>query len=164
METVHSLDFLEAVKLGLSQGRSLLLKHCRLFHQETKDLMNPISEVFRELDFDDATAARQQRDDRLSELQTQGMVCVGENLYHVEGWRVFTLVATPPTRRQVSPSESAPVQSSRRDASRRATTDEPTQTQQKGRPRPRSSSSLERQSDSGERHRLPDPKRNYEVR
>jgi hypothetical protein len=125
--------------------------------------MNPTSEVFRELDFDDATAARQQRDDRLSELQTQGMVCVGENLYHVEGWRVFTLVATPPTR-QVSPSESAPVQSSRRDSSRRATTDESTQTQQKGRPRPRSSSSLEQQSNSGERRRLPDPKRNYEVR
>jgi hypothetical protein len=125
--------------------------------------MHPISEAFRELDFEDATAARQQRDDRLSELQTQGMVCIGENLYHVEGWRVFTLVATPPTR-QAFPSESAPVPSSRRASSRRATTDEPTQTQQKGRPQPRSSSSLERQSDSGGRRRLPDPKRNYEVR
>jgi hypothetical protein len=125
--------------------------------------MNPISEVFRELDFDDATAARQQRDNRLSELQTQGMVCIGENLYHVEGWRVFTLVATSPTR-QVSLPESAPVQSSRRDSSRRATTDETTQTQQKRRPQPRSSSSLEQQFDSGERRRLPDPKRNYEVR
>jgi hypothetical protein len=125
--------------------------------------MNSISEVFRELDFDDATAARQQRDQRLTELQTQGMVCIGENLYHVEGWRVFTLVATPPAQ-QVSHPEAASVRSARRASSLRATADEQTKPQQKGRPQPRSSSSLEQQSDSGESRRLPVPKRSYEVR
>jgi hypothetical protein len=125
--------------------------------------MNPISEVFRELDFDDATAARQQRDHRFIELQDQGMVCVGENLYHVEGWRVFTLVATPPTR-QISPSESASVRSSRRASSPRSVADGQTKPQRKGRPQPKSSLSLEHQSDSGESRRLPAPKRSYEVR
>jgi hypothetical protein len=110
--------------------------------------MNSFSEVFRELDFDDATAARQQRDQCLTELQTQGMVCIGENLYHVEGWRVFTLVATPPAR-QVSPPESASVRSARRASSLRSTAGEQPKTQRKGRPQPRSSSSLEQQSDSG---------------
>jgi hypothetical protein len=125
--------------------------------------MNNISEVFRELDFDNATAARQQRDQRLTELQTQGMVCVGENLYHVEGWRVFTLVATPPAR-QVSQPESASVRSSHRASSLRSSAGEETKPQQKGRPQPRSSSSLEQQSDPGETRRLPLPKKSYEVR
>jgi hypothetical protein len=125
--------------------------------------MNTISEVFRELDFDDATAARQQRDQRLAELQNQGMVCVGENLYHVEGWRVFTLVATP-TARQISQPESASVRASRRASSLRSAAGEEPKTQRKGRPQPRSSSSLEQQPDSGEARRLPIPKRSYEVR
>jgi hypothetical protein len=51
--------------------------------------MSHISEVFREVDFEDAAVARRQRDLRLSQLQGQGLVCVGENLYHVEGWRLF---------------------------------------------------------------------------
>ena len=43
--------------------------------------------------------ARQQRDAHLAELQAQGMECIAEDLYNViEGWRVFTLVATSPTR------------------------------------------------------------------
>jgi hypothetical protein len=125
--------------------------------------MNPISEVFRELDFDDATAARQQRDQRLSELQEQGMVCVGENLYHVEGWRVFTLVATPPAR-QVSHPESASVRSARRASSLRSTEGKEAKPQRKRRPQPRSSSDLEHPSDLGETRRLPIPKRSYEVR
>jgi hypothetical protein len=125
--------------------------------------MNSISEVFRELDFDDATAARQQRDQRLTELQTQGMVCIGENLYHVEGWRVFTLVATPPTR-QVEHPESVSVRSARWASSPRSTAGEQPNTQRKGRPQPRSSSSLEQQPESGETRRLPIPKRSYEVR
>jgi hypothetical protein len=125
--------------------------------------MNSISEVFRELDFDDATAARQQRDQRLNELQTQGMICVGENLYHVEGWRVFTLIATPPAR-QVSHSESASIRSAHRVSSLRSTDGKGTKTQRKGRPQPRSSSALEPQSDSGKSRRLPVPKRSYEVR
>jgi hypothetical protein len=59
--------------------------------------------VYREIDFDDEMAARQQRDAHLAELQAQGMECVGENLYNaVEGWRVFTLVATPPLRPEIT--------------------------------------------------------------
>jgi hypothetical protein len=125
--------------------------------------MNSISEVFRELDFDDASTARQQRDQRLTELQAQGMVCVGENLYHVEGWRVFTLVATPPAR-QISQPGSASVRASRRASSLRSAAGEENKTQRKERPQPRSSSSPEPQLDSGETRRLPSPKRSYEVR
>jgi hypothetical protein len=59
--------------------------------------------VYREIDFDNEVAARQQRDAHLAELQAQGMECVGENLYNaVEGWRVFTLVATPPVRPEIT--------------------------------------------------------------
>ena len=55
--------------------------------------------VYREIDFDDEITARQQRDAHLAELQVQGMECVAEDLYNViEGWRVFTLVATPSAR------------------------------------------------------------------
>jgi hypothetical protein len=56
--------------------------------------------VYREIDFDDERTARQQRDAHLAKLQAQGMECIAEDLYNViEGWRVFTLVATPPARR-----------------------------------------------------------------
>jgi hypothetical protein len=55
--------------------------------------------VYREIDFDDEVTARQQRDAHLAKLQAQGMECIAEDLYNViEGWRVFTLVATPPAR------------------------------------------------------------------
>ena len=55
--------------------------------------------VYREIDFNDERTARQQRDAHLAELQAQGMECIAEDLYNViEGWRVFTLVATPPAR------------------------------------------------------------------
>lgn len=58
-----------------------------------------IQTVYREIDFDDEITARQQRDAHLAELQAQGMECIAEDLYNViEGWRVFTLVATPPAR------------------------------------------------------------------
>jgi hypothetical protein len=54
--------------------------------------------VYREIDFEDERMARQHRDRHLSELQAQGMDCVAEDLYNaVDGWRVFTLVATLPT-------------------------------------------------------------------
>jgi hypothetical protein len=53
--------------------------------------------VYREIDFEDEQIARQHRDRHLSELQAQGMDCVAEDLYNaVNGWRVFTLVATLP--------------------------------------------------------------------
>jgi|GEM_PF-402382 len=58
-----------------------------------------IQTVYREIDFDDEITARQQRDIHLAELRSQGMECIEEDLYNViEGWRVFTLVATPPVR------------------------------------------------------------------
>jgi hypothetical protein len=67
--------------------------------------------VYREIDFEDERMARQQRDRHLSELQAQGMDCVAEDLYNaIDGWRVFTLVATQPTlveeRNQPRPSPS----------------------------------------------------------
>ena len=70
--------------------------------------------VYREIDFDDEITARQQRDSHLAELQAQGMECLAEDLYNViEGWRVFTLVATPPTRPEATavPRLSKPLQS-----------------------------------------------------
>jgi hypothetical protein len=55
--------------------------------------------IYREIDFEDELTARQQRDAHLAELEAQGMECVAETLYNiVEGWRIFTLIATPPTR------------------------------------------------------------------
>jgi hypothetical protein len=57
--------------------------------------MKPIEETFLELDWEDADAARQARDSRAEELQSQGLVCVLKNLYNaVNGRRVFMLVAT----------------------------------------------------------------------
>lgn len=66
--------------------------------------------IYREIDFEDELTARQQRDAHLAELEAQGMECVAETLYNiVEGWRIFTLIATPPTRtdEMAKPSPSA---------------------------------------------------------
>jgi hypothetical protein len=53
--------------------------------------------VYREIDFENEQMARQHRDRHLFELQAQGMDCIAEDLYNaVDGWRVFTLVATLP--------------------------------------------------------------------
>jgi hypothetical protein len=56
-----------------------------------------VSEVFNELDFDDAAEALQRRNERLLELQAQGMVCTHEDLYRVDGRRVYMLTATAPS-------------------------------------------------------------------
>jgi hypothetical protein len=70
-----------------------------------------ISEVFREVDFDDPEEARQQRDLRVAVLQAQGLVCVAENLYRVDGKRVYLLTADapksnePPTEKRSSRSQ-----------------------------------------------------------
>ncbi|MBD1869493.1 hypothetical protein H6F93_14070 [Leptolyngbya sp. FACHB-671] len=57
--------------------------------------MKPIQETFLELDWEDADEARQARDTRAEELQSQGFVCVLENLYNaVDGRQVFMIVAT----------------------------------------------------------------------
>jgi hypothetical protein len=55
-----------------------------------------ISEVFCEIDFEDAAAARQQRDLRVEVLQAQGLFCVAENLYRVDGKRVYLLTTDVP--------------------------------------------------------------------
>jgi hypothetical protein len=52
-----------------------------------------ISEVFCEVEFEDAEAARLQRKQRIKELQAQGMACTVENLYRVDGKRVYLLTA-----------------------------------------------------------------------
>jgi hypothetical protein len=62
-----------------------------------QELNQMVSEVFNELDFDDAAEALQRRNERLLELQAQGMVCTHEDLYRVDGRRVYMLTATPPS-------------------------------------------------------------------
>jgi hypothetical protein len=52
-----------------------------------------ISEVFCEVDFEEAEEARLRRNQRLVELQGQGMTCTAENLYRVDGKRVYLLTA-----------------------------------------------------------------------
>jgi hypothetical protein len=80
-----------------------------------------ISEVFCEVDFEDAEEARQQRDLRVEILQAQGLVCVAENLYRVDGKRVYLLTADAPKANepvtQERPSRSQP----RRDRPGRST-------------------------------------------
>jgi hypothetical protein len=66
-----------------------------------------IEEVFREIDFDDDEIARQYRDHRLSELQAQGLICTREDLYRVDGRRVYLVVATPPNLREGLSEESS---------------------------------------------------------
>ncbi|MCY7285995.1 MAG: hypothetical protein LH679_21740 [Cyanobacteria bacterium CAN_BIN43] len=52
-----------------------------------------ISEVFCETDFDDAEEARLRCNQRFLELQAQGITCTAENLYCVDGKRVYLLTA-----------------------------------------------------------------------
>ncbi|HEY9623160.1 MAG TPA: hypothetical protein V6C78_22580 [Crinalium sp.] len=68
--------------------------------------MKPIQEVFLETEWGDEDAARQARDEKACELQAQGLICNCENLYTVDGYRVFLVEATeaeledaPPSRR-----------------------------------------------------------------
>jgi hypothetical protein len=56
--------------------------------------MKPVQEVFLETEWGDEDAARQARDNRASELQAQGLICNCENLYNVDGYRVFLVEAT----------------------------------------------------------------------
>jgi hypothetical protein len=48
------------------------------------------------VDFEDAEEAQQQRDLRVAVLQAQGLVCIAENLYRVDGKRVYLLTADTP--------------------------------------------------------------------
>ncbi len=60
--------------------------------------MRSLEESFLESDFESRAIARQHRDDRLVELQSQGYECRTENLYTIHtGMRVFIVVALPPT-------------------------------------------------------------------
>ncbi|MBD3886868.1 hypothetical protein IFO70_35130 [Phormidium tenue FACHB-886] len=53
-----------------------------------------LQEVFLESDWEDAAHARQRRDARMEELQIQGLLCTAENLWNVQGYRVYLVVAT----------------------------------------------------------------------
>jgi hypothetical protein len=59
-----------------------------------------ISEVFCEVDFEDAEEARLRRNQRIVELQGQGMVCTAENLYRVDGKRVYLLTSEMPSSQE----------------------------------------------------------------
>jgi hypothetical protein len=52
-----------------------------------------ILEVFCEVNFESAEEARLCRNQRIIELQAQGMACSAENLYRVDGKRVYLLTA-----------------------------------------------------------------------
>ncbi|MBD2158877.1 hypothetical protein [Leptolyngbya sp. FACHB-16] len=54
-----------------------------------------IQEVFIESTWEDATTARQRRDERSEELEATGLECLRENLYTVDGRCVFLVTATP---------------------------------------------------------------------
>ena len=54
-----------------------------------------LQEVFIESDWEDALVARSQRDSRMAELRNERMVCTAENLWNVQGYRVYLLVALP---------------------------------------------------------------------
>ena len=68
----------------------------RIGHKvEVIPLSKMLQEVFIESDWEDALVARSQRDCRIAELQTQGLICTAENLWNVQGYRVYLLVALP---------------------------------------------------------------------
>ncbi|NJR63003.1 MAG: hypothetical protein HC769_31975 [Cyanobacteria bacterium CRU_2_1] len=58
--------------------------------------MTPIQEVFLERHWDDAAIACQHCNIRKADLEAHGFICTIENLFTVNGDRVFILVATPP--------------------------------------------------------------------
>jgi hypothetical protein len=73
-----------------------------------QELERMSSEVFNELDYDDAAEALQRRNERLLELQAQGMICTYEDLYRVDGRRVYMLTANPPSSSEQGLDESTP--------------------------------------------------------
>jgi hypothetical protein len=58
--------------------------------------MSLIQEAFLETHWDDTSIAPHPCNIRKTELEAQGFICTTENLYNVNGDRVFVLVATPP--------------------------------------------------------------------
>jgi hypothetical protein len=67
--------------------------------------MKPIQDVFLETEWGDEGAARQARDARAAELQAQGLICNCENLYTVDGYRVFLVESTEAELEDVSSSK-----------------------------------------------------------
>jgi hypothetical protein len=64
--------------------------------------MTVIQETFLETDWEDAAQARAARDQRVDELQAQGLVCTCETLYRItDGYQVFFLEARDPDRIEV---------------------------------------------------------------
>ncbi|MDX2100807.1 MAG: hypothetical protein SFW36_23760 [Leptolyngbyaceae cyanobacterium bins.59] len=57
-----------------------------------------MEEVFREIDYEEATDARAARDRRLEELTAQGFSCACENLSTVYGQRVYLVRVDEPDR------------------------------------------------------------------
>jgi hypothetical protein len=96
--------------------------------------MKPIQDVFLETQWGDEETARQARDDRAAQLQAQGLVCNCENLYTVDGYRVFLVEATE--------SELDDIPTSKRDRYS-------TLPKRADRPMPRSSSRVSGEGDSG---------------
>lgn len=54
-----------------------------------------IQEVFVESTWEDASTARQRRDERSKELEATGLECCRETLYTLDGRCVFLVTATP---------------------------------------------------------------------
>jgi hypothetical protein len=64
--------------------------------------MKAIQDVFLETEWGDEDTACQARDARAAELQAQGLICNCENLYTVNGYRVFLVEATEAELEDVS--------------------------------------------------------------
>lgn len=77
--------------------------------------MQPTIELFLEQDWDDAEQARQKRDERLTELTSQGLECKAELLYNaVSGKRIYTInVLTPAQPESDRADSSKPIASNR---------------------------------------------------
>lgn len=72
-------------------------------------MIQPIQEAFLENSWDEEDAARHQQDQRFAQLQASGLDCKKENLYTVDGRRVFLVTATMPETPALSqPKENKP--------------------------------------------------------
>jgi len=59
-------------------------------------MLEGINEAFPVSCWEEPEAARQRRDKRVEELQTQGFSCHSQTLYTVDGRSVFVVMAHPP--------------------------------------------------------------------
>lgn len=64
-----------------------------------------IQDVFIETTWEDEDLVRQRRDARYEELVATGMDCRRENLYTVDGRRVFVVIAIPPVEEEIPSSK-----------------------------------------------------------